>query len=44
MQPYDHTHIEPKWQKIWAKNKAGEAKDPKKGVGKKKCQKILRFN
>jgi len=40
MQPYDHTHIEPKWQKIWAKNKAGEAKDPKKGVGKKNARKF----
>ena len=34
MQPYDHTQIEPKWQKIWAKNKVGQAKDPKKGAGK----------
>ncbi len=35
MQPYDHKQIEQKWQKIWAKNKVGEAKDPKKGAGKK---------
>ena len=43
MQPYDHKKIEPKWQKVWTKNKAGAAKDPKKGANPKKFYALIEF-